>query len=113
MLVFALVKSQNQQKINQDLIMFKDELLGSGAFGAVFKGSYKGGPCAVKLLLHDVMKMREDIEVGKNETACVAFERECRFLKSCEHPNIVQYLSTARLLIQVIQYSFLSSWIVI
>ncbi len=68
------------QKINQDLIIFKDELLGSGGFGAVFKGSYKGGPCAVKLLLHDVVKMREDLEIGKNEAAHEAFERECRFL---------------------------------
>ncbi len=39
------------------------------------------------------MQMQEDIEVG---AACKVFEREGRFLKSCNHPNIVQYLSTAK-----------------
>ena len=31
-----------------------------------------------------------------NETTIAAFDRECRFLKSFQHPNIVQHLSTER-----------------
>ncbi len=55
--------------INDDMTVFLDELLGKGAFGAVFKGSYKGEYCAVKVLLHDAMEMQASIPVGKNEEA--------------------------------------------
>ncbi|XP_064407255.1 uncharacterized protein LOC135352068 isoform X5 [Halichondria panicea] len=87
---------QNHQDINDDLTVFLDERLGKGAFGAVFKGSYKGEICAVKVLLHDAMEMQASISVGKNEEASNAIDRESDFLKSFQHPNVVQFLSTAK-----------------
>ncbi len=81
--------------INDNLIVFLDELLGKGAFGAVFKGSYKGEMCAVKVLLHDAVEMQASISIGKNEEASNAIDRESDFLKSFQHPNVVQFLSTA------------------
>ena len=87
---------QDRQKINEDLTVFLDERLGKGAFGAVFKGSYKGEICAVKVLLHDAMEMQASISVGKNEEASDAIDRERDFLKSFQHPNVVQFLSTAK-----------------
>ncbi|XP_064389656.1 serine/threonine-protein kinase Sgk1-like isoform X2 [Halichondria panicea] len=88
--------NQNRQKINGDLIIFLDEPLGKGAFGAVFKSSYKGEICAVKVLLHDAMEMQASIAVSKSEDATDAIDRESDFLKSIQHPNIVQFLSTAK-----------------
>ena len=87
---------QDRQKINDDLTVFLDERLGKGAFGAVFKGSYKGEICAVKVLLHDAMEMQASISVGKNEEASDAIDRESDFLKSFQHRNVVQFLSTAK-----------------
>ncbi|XP_064407308.1 uncharacterized protein LOC135352081 isoform X10 [Halichondria panicea] len=87
---------QDRQKINDDLTVFLDERLGKGAFGAVFKGSYRGEICAVKVLLHDAMEMQASISVGKNEEASDAIDRESDFLKSFQHPNVVLYLSTAK-----------------
>ncbi|XP_064389574.1 probable serine/threonine-protein kinase DDB_G0271538 isoform X4 [Halichondria panicea] len=87
---------QNRQKINEDLTIFLDGPLGKGAFGAVFKGSYKGEICAVKVLLHDAMEMQASIPVGKNEDASDAIDRESDFLKSFQHPNVVLFLSTAK-----------------
>ncbi|XP_064407331.1 serine/threonine-protein kinase pakG-like isoform X1 [Halichondria panicea] len=87
---------QNRQKINDDLTVFLDELLGKGAFGAVFKGSYRGEICAVKVLLHDAMEMQASIPIGKNEQASDAIDRESDFLKSFQHPNVVQFLLTAK-----------------
>ncbi len=78
------------------MTVFSDERLGKGAFGAVFKGSYKGEICAVKVLLHDAMEMQASIPVGKNEEASDAIDRESDFLKSFQHPNVVQFLSTAK-----------------
>ncbi len=79
------------------MTIFLDQLLGKGAFGAVFKGSYRGDPCAVKVLLHDAMEMLTNLPMGKNnKEASKAIDHECEFLKSLKHPNIVQYLSTAK-----------------
>ncbi|XP_064387204.1 uncharacterized protein LOC135335598 isoform X4 [Halichondria panicea] len=87
---------QTRQKINEDLTIFLDERLGKGAYGVVFKGSYKGKICAVKVLLHDTMEMQTSIPTGKSEEASRDFDRECDFLESLQHPNIVQYLSTTK-----------------
>ncbi len=78
------------------MTVFLDELLGKGAFGAVFKGSYKGEICAVKVLLHDAMEMQASIPLSKNKDASDAIDRESDFLKSFQHPNVVQFLSTAK-----------------
>ncbi|XP_064407183.1 serine/threonine-protein kinase TAO1-A-like isoform X2 [Halichondria panicea] len=87
---------QNHQKINDDLTIFLDEPLGSGAFGAVFKGSYRGDPCAIKLLHQVVMEMQTNIPATKSEDASDAIDRESDFLKSFQHPNVVQFLLTAK-----------------
>ena len=43
------------------------------------------------------MLMRTNLTPGQgNETAIAAFDRECKFLKSFQHPNVVQHLSTER-----------------
>ena len=78
------------------MTVFLDEPLGKGAFGAVFKGSYRDEICAVKVLLHDAMEMQASIPIGKNEEASNAIDRESDFLKSFQHPNVVQFLSTAK-----------------
>ncbi len=84
------------QKINDDLTIFLNQLLGKGAYGAVFKSRYRGEMCAVKVLLHDAMEMQTDLPIGTNEEASKAFDHECDFLESLQHPNIVQYFSTAK-----------------
>ncbi len=78
------------------MTVFLDQRLGRGGFGVVFKSSYKGDICAVKVLLHDATEMQTNIPMGKSEEASKAFDRECKFLESLQHPNIVLYLSTAK-----------------
>ena len=90
------IVNQNCQKINDDLTVFLDEPLGKGAFGAVFKGSYKGKIYAVQLLIYEAIEMHTGFPAGKSEEASKAFDRECVFLESLQHPNVVLYLSTAK-----------------
>ena len=87
---------EDHQKISDDLTIFLHQRLGKGAFGAVFKSSYKGEICAVKVLLHEAVEMQTNMPMGKSEEASKLFDRECEFLESLQHPNIVQYLSTAK-----------------
>ncbi len=78
------------------MTVFLDQRLGKGAFGVVFKGSYSGKICAVKVLIYEAIEMQTNMPMGENEEASTAFDRECEFLKTLQHPNIVQYLSTAK-----------------
>ena len=40
--------------------------------------------------------MQTGFPTGKSEEASKAFDRECEFLQSLQHPNVVLYLSTAK-----------------
>ena len=83
--------------INASLIIFSNENIGSGAFGVVFKGSYKNTPCAVKVLHQVAIHIQTSLPVGSaNEKVIEAFERECDYLKAFHHPNVVQHLSTVK-----------------
>ena len=94
--VHALTVDQNFKKINNDLILFINKRLGHGAFAAVFKGNYKGVLCAVKVPLYEAIEMQVGIPMGKNEEVSKAFDHECELLNTLQHPNIVQFLSTAK-----------------
>ena len=66
----------------------KTQLLGQGAYGAVYKAKCDQLPCAAKVL-HPTILDPEDPGAG---TIMRRFQRECSFLGNIRHPNIVQYL---------------------
>ena len=83
--------------MNADLTIYKKQKIGEGAFGAVFKGSYKGALCAVKVLHHLAMEFTMDLPSSEGQNKAVKeFTNECNFLKSFQHPNIVQFWSTEK-----------------
>ena len=84
------------QIINESLIIFTNEKIGAGAFGVVFKGSYKTRECAVKVLHEVAMQMQTNLPACQEGKNTADFDRECEFLKSFQHPNIVQHLSTEK-----------------
>ena len=77
------------------MVIYTEESLGTGSFGAVFKGSFKSQPCAVKVLHLAAMQIQTKlpIKLGSGE-AVKAFDRECEFMKSFQHSNIVHHLSS-------------------
>ena len=87
----------NIQRIG-DLTITKNRKLGSGAFGVVFKGSYRQSPCAVKVLHHLATEILTDLPATGDgqEESMKAFNRECDFLKSFKHPNVVRHLATTK-----------------
>ncbi len=64
--------------------------LGIGSYGKVCKAKYGQLPCAAKLL-HDTL-----FHYGETSDFTLKFEKECQFLSTINHPNIVQYLGTSR-----------------
>ena len=81
-----------------DLKIELSDNIGNGAFGALFKGSYKSHLCAVKLLTHHAMTIttggRWDATTGIQPEALEAFQQESKCLKLLRHENIVRYYTT-------------------
>ena len=72
--------------------IYIDETLGIGSYGKVCKAKCGQLPCAAKLL-HDTMFQDNDPGINR---FLERFEQECQFLSTTKHPNIVQFLRTAR-----------------
>ena len=72
--------------------VFRDECLGSGAYGSVFKAKCDELPCAAKTLHSYFLKTSDQ----NCHVMLDKFEQECQFLLSIRHPNIVQCLDVNR-----------------
>ena len=66
----------------------KSQPLGHGSYGAVYKAKCDQLPCAAKVLHPTIL---DPLDPGTG-TIVDRFRRECSFLESIRHPNIVQYL---------------------
>ncbi len=79
-----------------DLIINTKANIGSGMFGSVFKATYKSYPCAAKVLVLHALQIATDLPTGDNVPieAQNAFDKECDFLQSLIHKNIVKHIAT-------------------
>ena len=91
-------QQQGCQKIGfKSIILFKDETLGIGAYGAVCKAKCDDLFCAAKIihptpfdptsLCHIALRREHRLPIRR-------FQLECEFTSTIRHPNIVQYLGT-------------------
>ena len=65
--------------IQREAVVYrKEDKLGEGAFGAVYKGNFYGATVAVKVLK------------DPSREKCTEFEREMKIAASLHHPNVVQ-----------------------
>ena len=92
---------EQEKKIGfKTFILFKDQTLGIGSYGAVCKAKCDDLLCAAKIIhptlfdptaLHQIASHRER---DMRRLPIRRFQRECEFLSTVQHPNIVQYLGT-------------------
>ena len=93
---------QSQKSIPQDVIAFKtvhlykDQTLGIGSYGKVCKAKCDDLICAAKVM-HETLfdpatsKLVQGLK-REHRLPIKRFERECEFLSTLRHPNIIQYL---------------------
>ena len=77
------------------LVIESNNNIGNGAFGTVFRATFKGSACAAKLLTHHAQELAADLKTANIQTAALeSFQKECSLLKSLKHKNIVRHLAT-------------------
>lgn len=79
--------------------LFKDEVLGIGAYGKVCLAKCDQLPCAAKIMhetLFDPSLTEKARPHHEHRLPFSRFKRECEFLSVIKHPNIVQYLGMYR-----------------
>ena len=75
--------------------LFKDQTLGIGSYGKVFKAECDGLLCAAKLIhetLFEPTALQQMAPHRRHRHPLRRFEQECEFLSTIRHPNIIQYL---------------------
>ena len=79
-----------------DLRIFtrKVDILGAGSFGMVFKGQYCEKACAAKMVSPLHLEVLTGTAITQPEEMLQKFNRECKFIRDCQHPNIVAYYDT-------------------
>ncbi len=93
-LTTATMECSNVECISHDMVVFMDKHIGNGAFGAVFRGEVNGQPCAIKVLHLLATEIRLKTALSNTTDTSERFRKECEFLESFDHPNIVRHLAT-------------------
>ena len=90
-----LVKSDQNDIGFKTVRIFKDQTLGIGSFGAVYKAKCDDLLCAAKILhptLFDPSAQQQVAPRREHRLPIRRFEQECEFTGAIKHPNIVQFL---------------------
>ena len=75
--------------------LHKDQTLGIGSYGKVCKAKCDDLICAAKVMHETLFDPSTSLVVGlkkEHRLPIKRFERECEFLSTLRHPNIIQYL---------------------
>lgn len=75
----------------ENVTLYEEQELGSGAYGKVCIAKYGELPCAAKLL-HPILFRYSNS--GAHSVMVRKFDQECQLLSVVKHPCIVQYLAT-------------------
>ena len=94
----AQQQQQGDKKFGfKTIILFKDQTLGIGSYGAVCKAKCDDLLCAAKIIhptLFDPTALHQIAPHREHRLPIRRFQLECEFLSTIRHPNIVQYLGT-------------------
>ena len=87
-----------QKRIGFEIVqLFKDETLGIGSYGKVCRAKCDDLLCAAKLIHETLFDPTAQLLMppqsgGEHRLPMRRFEKECEFLSTIRHPNIIQYL---------------------
>ena len=74
-----------------DIEFLRDQELGKGAYGRVFKARYRGSLCAAKEI-HSILIEAVAYTPAERRRLQEAFQRECNHCSKLNHPNIVHFI---------------------
>lgn len=97
--MMAVKQKSSKSLTNIDVKLFKDQALGMGTYGKVYRARYGSLLCAAKLI-HETFVHPEGSKLvpmqKQHRLPYKRFEKECEVLQKLRHPNVIQYLSVYR-----------------
>ena len=92
----TMAGQQQNKKIGfKSVQLLKDQILGIGSYGKVYKAECDGLLCAAKII-HETLCYTTAQQLiapqREHRLPMKRFEQECEFLSTIRHPNIIQYL---------------------
>ena len=82
------IEEQGQVICYKNYMIDRNQPLGSGSYGRVYKATCDDLPCAAKVLHPTIINM---LDPGSGRIM-ERFQKECAYLRSARHPNIVTFL---------------------
>ena len=92
-------KSEQRSIGFKSMRIYKDQTLGRGSYGAVYKAKCDDLLCAAKILhptLTDEPTQHQIAPRREHRLPIRRFDQECEFMGAIKHPNIVQFLGMER-----------------
>ena len=92
-------KSKQRNIGFKSIRIYKDQTLGIGSYGAVYKAKCDDLLCAAKILhptLFDPSAQHQIALRREHRLPIRRFDQECEFMGAIKHPNIVQFLGMER-----------------
>ena len=83
----------------KNIQLFKEEILGIGSYGKVYRAKCDHLLCAAKIIhetLFDPTAAQQMPRGREHRLPIRRFEQECEFLNTIRHPNVIQYLGMCR-----------------
>ena len=78
----------------KQIYIYRDQILGTGAYGTVYKARCDNLMCAAKILHSTLVQFDQTTVHGRpsQQWPLQRFEQECELMSAIRHPNVVQHL---------------------
>ena len=79
-------------RVQVEGLNLEENILGSGAYGVVYKVTVDGKKCIAKKLHNILIHAVKHYPRGQDDTIIRKFHNECRIMSQLKHPNVVGFV---------------------
>ena len=91
-----LSKPERRNVVFDVVELYKDDILGIGAYGKVCKAKCDGLLCAAKIIHETLFSQQPGTQILQQNSVIRRFMQEIEFLSTFSHPNIIQHIGVSQ-----------------